>query len=84
MWGKPIALYPAVSHIQIDYAPDGAQPATESQRELLSQITLRATESPAAIYRVEGADQIRRVRVSGQTRRVGRMECHCSRRRSIR
>ncbi len=46
---------PALSHIQIDYAPDGIQPATDSLRELLAQITLRATESPAAIYRVEGA-----------------------------
>ena len=53
--GQPIALYPALSHIQIDYAPDGAQPATKSQRELQSQITLRATESSAAIYRVAGA-----------------------------
>jgi len=53
--GQPIALYPAVSHIQIDYAPDGAQPATEAKRDLLSQITLRATEAPAAIYRVAGA-----------------------------
>jgi hypothetical protein len=52
--GQPITLYPAFSHIQIDYVPDGAQPATASQRELLSQIMLRATESPAAIYRVEG------------------------------
>ena len=55
--GQAIAVYPAASHIQIDYAPDGAQPATESQRELLAQITLRATETPVAIYRVEGADQ---------------------------
>jgi hypothetical protein len=55
--GQSIVLFPAVSHIQIDYAPDGTQPTTESQRELQSQITLRATESPVAIYRVEGADQ---------------------------
>ena len=53
--GQAIALYPAGSHIQIDYAPDGAQLTTESQRELLSQITLRAAEAPAVIYRVEGA-----------------------------
>jgi hypothetical protein len=51
---QPIALYPAASHIQIDYAPDGAQPATESQRELLSQITLRATEAASVVYRVAG------------------------------
>jgi hypothetical protein len=55
--GQPIALYPAASHIQIDYAPDGAHPATESQRELLSQVTLRATEEPAAIYRAEDTAQ---------------------------
>jgi hypothetical protein len=53
--GQPIALYPTGSHIQIDYAPDGAQQTSEGRRELLSQITLRATEAPAAIYRVAGA-----------------------------
>jgi hypothetical protein len=53
--GQAVIVYPALSHIQIDYAPDGMQPTTASQRELLSQLTLRATESPAAIYRVAGA-----------------------------
>ncbi len=52
--GQAMQLYPALSHIQIDYAPDGTLPATDGRRELLSQVTLRATESPAAIYRVEG------------------------------
>jgi hypothetical protein len=55
--GQPIALFPAASHIQIGYAPDGGQLTTDVQRELLSQITLRATEAPAMIYRVEGASQ---------------------------
>ena len=45
-------VYPAASHIQVDYAPDGAQTATEAKRDLLSQIPLRATEAPATIYRV--------------------------------
>jgi hypothetical protein len=53
--GQPIALYPAVSHIQIDYAPDGATPPTQGLRDLLARITLRATEAPVAIYRVAGA-----------------------------
>jgi len=53
--GQATALYPALSHIQIDYAPDGTLSTIDGQRELLAQLTLRATESPAAIYRVEGA-----------------------------
>jgi 4-amino-4-deoxy-L-arabinose transferase-like glycosyltransferase len=56
--GQAIALYPALSQIQIDYAPDGAQPITNARRELVEQVTLRATESPAAIYRVEDMAQL--------------------------
>lgn len=53
--GQAAVVYPAASHIQIDYAPDGTPPAANGPRELFTHVPLRDTEAPAAIYRVAGA-----------------------------
>ncbi|NTU64198.1 MAG: hypothetical protein HGB05_12560, partial [Chloroflexi bacterium] len=47
-------VHPARSHIQIDYVPDSLQSTADADRELLSEIALRAGEQPAAIYHVAG------------------------------
>jgi hypothetical protein len=52
--GQPMRVYPAVSHIQIDYAPYGPAIPLKAGRDLVEKITLRAGEQPAAIYRAYG------------------------------
>lgn len=51
---RPARVHPARSHIQIDYVPDSLQSSGDADRELLSEIALRAGEQPAAIYHVAG------------------------------
>ncbi len=52
--GQAMRVYPASSHIQIDYAPnDSALPAATG-RDLVEEITLRAGEQPGRVYRSEG------------------------------
>ena len=52
--GQAARVYPAASHIQIDYAPDRSTPPAEAGRDPVEEITLRAGEQPAAIYRAYG------------------------------
>jgi hypothetical protein len=52
--GQAAQVYPAASHIQIDYAPDLSTRPAAAGRNLVEEITLRAGEQPAAIYRADG------------------------------
>jgi hypothetical protein len=47
-------VYPSTSHIQIDYAPYESIALVEAGRDLIGEITLRAGEQPAVIYRTDG------------------------------
>ncbi len=52
--GQPARLYPATSHVQIDYAPDEPLAPPEAGRVLVEEIPLRAGEQPGRVYRSEG------------------------------
>jgi len=52
--GQSARVYPAASHIQIDYAPDRSTPSIEAGRDLVEAITLRAGELPGRVYRSGG------------------------------
>ena len=47
-------MYPAVSHIQIDYAPYEPTTLAKAGRDLIEEITLRAGEQPGRVYRSGG------------------------------
>jgi len=47
-------VYPAASHIQIDYAPDGSLAFAKAGRDLIGEITLRTGEQPGHVYRSGG------------------------------
>jgi hypothetical protein len=47
-------VYPASSHIQIDYAPYDLTLPAEAGRDLIEEITLRAGEQPGRVYRSGG------------------------------
>jgi hypothetical protein len=47
-------VYPATSHIQIDYVPREAQMPVDAKRDLVGEITLRAGEQPGHVYRSSG------------------------------
>ncbi|CAG0933710.1 hypothetical protein TFLX_03188 [Thermoflexales bacterium] len=47
-------VYPATSHIQIDYAPHETGPLVEAGRELIARIMLRAGEQAGRVYRSAG------------------------------
>jgi hypothetical protein len=49
--GQAARVYPASSHIQIDYAPDRSTPSAEAGNDLIEEITLRAGEQPGRVYR---------------------------------
>jgi hypothetical protein len=51
---QAVRVYPATSHIQIDYAPNEMLPTTEAERELIEEITLRAEEQAGRVYRSGG------------------------------
>jgi hypothetical protein len=47
-------VYPAGSHIQIDYAPNDPPLPAETGRDLIKEVTLRAGEQPGRVYRSAG------------------------------
>jgi hypothetical protein len=47
-------VYPATSHIQIDYVPDQSAQPVQGSRDLIEEITLRAGEQPGRVYRSGG------------------------------
>jgi hypothetical protein len=47
-------VYPPASHIQIDYVPYGSTTLAEAGRDLIEEITLRASEQPGRVYRSAG------------------------------
>jgi hypothetical protein len=51
---QPMRVYPSISHIQIDYAPDSSTILAEAGRDLVEDITLRAGEQPGRVYRSDG------------------------------
>ncbi len=52
--GQAARVYPAASHIQIDYAPDRSALPAEAGRDLVAEIPLRAGEQPGRVYRSGG------------------------------
>ncbi len=51
---QAVRVYPANSHIQIDYAPNEPELPAETGRELIEVIALRAGEQAGRVYRSDG------------------------------
>ncbi len=79
--GQPARVYPAASHIQIDYAPMDQQ--RPSKRGVISSKRLRYAQANSRGGCIDRAVTRIHPVTWRRLRRAGKMACHCCRRRSI-